>query len=100
MSLAATALAQTATGPAPASAEDLMKQVLAALEAKDQTALERFTITEAEYRKFVWPNMAARSSGGSAEKSWTMYQKANVVGITTNLNEIGGHKLHFVKVAF
>ena len=35
----------------PTTAEDLMKQVLAAFAAKDQAALEKLAVTQAEFKK-------------------------------------------------
>jgi hypothetical protein len=74
-----TLLAQSA----PTTAEDLMKQVLAAFAAKDRAALEKLAVTQAEFKKYMWPGMA--SSGSNAEKSWDMFQKTSAVGVTSNL---------------
>jgi hypothetical protein len=87
VTICGTLLAQSA----PATTEDLMKQVLAAFAAKDQAALERLAVTQAEFKKYMWPGMA--TSGSNAEKSWDMFQKTSAVGVTSNLGEFGGKRL-------
>jgi len=96
--LVASSFAQTATGPS-AALEDLVKKVLAALETKDQAALEKLAITEDEYRKFIWPGIAARTPGANEKKFYGMFEQGNVAGITSALKEFGGQKLEFVRVS-
>ena len=49
-------------GTAPASdgassPEALVKQVLVGLEARDEKTLRELVITEAEFKKYVWPHL-------------------------------------------
>ena len=42
----------------------LARQVLAAVAVKDQKALESLSIDQGEFKKFIWPTVASRVSGG------------------------------------
>jgi hypothetical protein len=87
---------------APASPDELIKQVLTALESKDQDALKQLTVTKAEFKKYLWPNIASRvvGDGMNSEKYYSMYEKTSQVGLTDRLAEFGGHKWQLVKVSF
>src|SRR5215510_7634146 len=85
------AIAQT-----PTTTDDLVKQVLAALETKSQTALEQLTISEAEYRTYIWPMMSANNPGAKLEKYFANYQKASGEGLAMALKDFGGQKYQFV----
>jgi hypothetical protein len=37
------------------SAEELFKQVLVGLEARDEQRLKQFVVNEAEFKKYLWP---------------------------------------------
>jgi hypothetical protein len=91
--LGLSASAQTAT-----TTEDLVKQVLAGLELNSHTALERLTINEAEYRKYIWPTISTNNPGARFEKYFAMYQKASNDALAAAIKEHNGQKLQFVKV--
>jgi hypothetical protein len=88
------ALAQTA-----ASTEDLIKHVLAAIETNSQTDLERLTISEAEYRKYIWPTISANNPVAKFENYYAMYRQGSIYGLTMLLKGLGGQKLQLVKVS-
>jgi hypothetical protein len=86
--------------PAPRQQlEGLVKKVLAALETKDQPALEKLAITEDGYRKYIWPGIAARTPGANEKKFYGMFEQGNSAGISSALKEFGGQKLELVKVS-
>ena len=83
------------------SQEALLKDVLAGIEAKDGQALERLTISKDDFRKHVWPSIAARvsSSNMNADSFYTMYLKSSGVGLAQTLSAIGGQKLELVRLS-
>jgi hypothetical protein len=91
------AVAQTlATDP-----DTLARQVLAALKAKDQQALETLTINAAEFKKYIWPTITTRvnSSGQmNAEKFYAIYRKSSDASLAQHLAEYGGKPYALVKV--
>jgi hypothetical protein len=94
-----TGLAQTNAG-STAGLEELMKKVLTALEAKDQSALERLAITEDGYHKYIWPGINATNTPGASEKRfYSMFQRGSAAGIASALKEFGGQKMEFVRIS-
>lgn len=103
--LVALCLAAPALCQAPASPDELIEQVLTALESKDQDALKQLAATKAEFKKYIWPDVATRVGGGdgnmNADKYYSLYyEKTNLVGLADRLTEFGGHKWHLVKLSF
>jgi hypothetical protein len=54
------------------SPEGLIKQVFAALERKDSTALQELSISQDDFKKFVWPTFTTPPTGTNAEKFYKM----------------------------
>jgi hypothetical protein len=49
------------------TADDLVKRVVSALAANDQPALSKLGIDQSEFKKYVWPTLAAQMSGSNTE---------------------------------
>ena len=100
--LAILVMAARSETPAPASADDLVRKILSGIAARDQSALEQLTITEAEFKDYVWPTIAAQAStpGMTRDKYYRMYTNSSRIGLTATLDQFGGHRLEFVKVSF
>ena len=79
-------------------AEDVLRQVLPALAANDQSTLNKLSIDQAEFTKFVWPTMVARMSNTTADKYYTTYQKVSQVGVDEARTSLVGKKWEVVKV--
>jgi len=88
-------LAQTAGKP-----EEVIRQALPALVANDQPTLNKLTIDQSEFKRYVWPRLAAQMSGSntSADKYYLTYQKVNQVGISEANTTLAGKKWEVVKV--
>jgi hypothetical protein len=87
-------------GTRPTSQEELLKQVVSGIGAKDQTGLQQLSITQEEFKKYVWPTIVMKVSGQNtnAEKFFTLYQQSSGVGLTQDLTQLGGKKLEVIKV--
>ena len=83
------------------TADDLVKRVVSALVANDQSALAKLSIDQSEFKKYVWPTLAAQMSGSNtnADKYYLTYQKVNQVGVTEATTELAGKKWEIVKVS-
>ncbi len=81
--------------------EDTLRQVLSALAANDQPALSKLSIDQGDFKKYVWPTMAAQFTGSnmSADKYFTTYQKVSQAGITETRTDLAGKKWEVVKVS-
>ncbi|MEO7652859.1 MAG: hypothetical protein ABIZ80_20550 [Bryobacteraceae bacterium] len=55
--------AATLLGRGAASADDLKKQVFAALAQKDTAALQQLSISQHEFKQFFWPTVMAVATG-------------------------------------
>ena len=93
-----TGLAQTNAG-STAGLEELMKKVLTALEAKDQSALEKLAITEDGYHKYIWPGIHANTPGTNEKRFYSMFQRGSAAGIASTSKEFGGRKMEFVRIS-
>lgn len=82
------------------SVEDVIRQAVSALAANDQPALNKLSIDQSEFKKYVWPRLAAQMSGSntSADKYYPTYQKVSQVGITEANTTLAGKKWEVVKV--
>ena len=87
--------------PGAPSQEELVRQVVAAIEAKDEKTLEQLAISKKEFKKYVWPTVAGRVSGSNmnAERFHTIYVKSSGVGLAENLSEFGGKRWEVVRVS-
>ncbi len=81
--------------------EDLMSQVLKALETKDESAMKAAAITNDEVKKFIWPAVAQNISGNgmNADKFSARYAETSGLGLSTVFADFGGHSWQLVKVA-
>lgn len=85
------------------SLESLVKQVLTGLETRDEKALHELVITEAEFKKYVWPHLQGNvNSIGHvrADQYFITYSKASDAGLADRLKALGGQKWELVKVGF
>ena len=82
------------------TAEDLLRQVVSALAANDQPALNKLSVNQSEFKKYVWPKLAFLMSGSntSSDKYYPTYQKGSQVGITEASTTLAGKKWEVVKV--
>lgn len=80
------------------SPDALVKQVFAALERKDSAALQQLSISQDDFKKFVWPTFTAPPTGTNAEKFYKMYTASSDVGIDEYLKQYGGRKVEVLKV--
>jgi len=83
-----------------ASAEDVLRQVVSALVAKDQSALNKLTVDQSEFVKFVWPVLAPRMTGMKGDKYYATYRKTSDVGIAEAAATLGSRKWTLVKSTF
>jgi hypothetical protein len=81
------------------SADETVRQAVAALAANDRAALEKLSIDEAEFRKYIWPRIAAQMSNTNADKYFPIYKRTSGVGITEANAALAGHKWQVVKVS-
>ncbi len=83
------------------SAEGFVKEVVAAIGNRDQAALGKLAIDQAEFKRYIWPSIARRVSGGNmnADKYFTVYQKSSQVGMTEGMESLGGHRWEVVKIS-
>ncbi len=81
--------------------EALARQVLVALTAKDQQALESLRIDQSEFKKYIWPTVAGRVASGqvNADTFYTVYSRSSVAALEQHLAQHGGKKLELVKVS-
>jgi len=81
--------------------EMVVQQAIAALAANDQAALEKLSIDQDEFKKYLWPTMAAQASSNmTAAKYFAIYQKTSHVGISEAVTALGGRKWEVIKVSF
>lgn len=82
------------------TAEDVLRQAVSALATNDQPALNKLSIDQSEFKKYVWPALAVQMSGSntSADKYYPTYQKVSQVGITESNTALAGKKWEVVKV--
>jgi hypothetical protein len=85
---------------APVPAEAVLREALNAIAAKDQTAIKKLSIDQAEFKKYIWPGIAAQVSGSNmnAEKYYGVYAKSSEVGVKDAGDLLGQHKWEVVKV--
>ncbi len=85
----------------PAPTETVIREALNALSAKDETAIKRLSIDQAEFKKYIWPTIAAQVSGANvnAEKYYAVYSRSSEVGVKEAGDLLGQHKWELVKVA-
>ena len=79
--------------------EEVIRQAVSALAANDQPALNKLTIGQSEFKKYVWPGLATSMTGVSADKYYPTFQKVSQVGITEASAMLAGKKWGVVKVS-
>ena len=80
------------------AAEEVIRQAVSALGSNDQPALNKLTIDQSEFTKYVWPGLATNMTGVSADKYYPTFQKVSQVGITEANATLAGKKWEVVKV--
>lgn len=83
------------------SVEDVMRQVVLALASNDQATLDKLSVDEGDFRKYVWPTMAARVYDGNstAQKYYPTYQRASRAGIAEANTALAGKRWEVVNVS-
>jgi hypothetical protein len=79
-----------------------MHQVLSALEQRDEQKLKSLTISQTEFRKFVWPSLrrtGIAKLGVNGEMFYSMVVKENNIGLGSTLKEYGGQKWSLIQVS-
>lgn len=82
-----------------ASADDLARAVVAALEAEDTTALEELWVTEAEYRTLLWDELP-ESQHLEFEFVWDLNRRNSRDGMSRALSRFGGEDFEFLRIEF
>ena len=77
--------------------EELITQVLKAVEAKDAASLKALSISDDEVKRLVWPP-AIIGNGVTADSFTSTFQRSSAAGLNTVLSEYGGKKLQLTKV--
>lgn len=103
----AAALAAACSAPPPlaetsASADDVMRQVLAALAQADRARLEALAISESEFKDHVWEHLPSARPERNLPMSYVwgdLRQKSNA-GLARALESVDGRALEFVSVRF
>jgi hypothetical protein len=85
-------------GQAPATTEDLVRQILAALEQKDEQALAKLSISEDEYRRYIWPAVSAGNPAARLDRFYQMYRQGSATGLAAAMKQLGGRKLQLVNI--
>src|SRR5205085_2097535 len=88
-------------GQSPTSPSDLMRQVVHALELRDERTLKTLAITRAEFKKFVWPSLSRTlpKLGINADTFYSTSMKESEIGLASTLSAFGGQKLEVLEVA-
>ncbi len=88
-------------GQSPTSPSDLMRQVVHALELKDERTLKNLAITKSECKRFVWPTLSRTlpKLGINADAFYSMSVKESEIGLASTVRALGGRKLEVLEVA-
>lgn len=89
----------TMIASAQSTAEDLMKNVLKAIETNDRQALKSHLVSDQDVKDFVWPSISGvlRSSMNADQYVQTNARNSDA-GLTDMLNKFGGKKWMFVNL--
>jgi hypothetical protein len=90
------------TDAAP-SLEDLGKQVLAAMERNNFSALDALRLNEQEYRTYIWPSLPIskiKEWQKQYQYVWHDVDTKNNYGLRLLLEKYGGEKFDFVSMRF
>ncbi len=100
LAVAVTAGSLPCSAQSAGSAEETMRQTVAALTGKDEAMLAKLSIDQVEFKKYMWPSLAAQMTGTNtnAAKYYVTYQKVSQVGVTEANGALGGQKWDVVKV--
>lgn len=100
LAVAVTAGSLPCSAQSAGSAEETMRQTVAALTGKDEAMLAKLSIDQVEFKKYMWPSLAAQMTGTNtnADKYYVTYQKVSQVGVTEANGALGGQKWDVVKV--
>jgi hypothetical protein len=81
---------------APKDIDILARQVLAALAAKDQTALHSLRIDRGEFKRYIWPTFAVQDAGEA--RAYAIYSQNSDAGLKNHLATFGGAKFEVIAV--
>jgi hypothetical protein len=83
------------------SVEEVIQQAVSALASNDRPALNKLSIDQSEFKKYMWPAFATQMSGSntSADKYYPTFQKVSQAGITETSAMLAGKKWELVKVS-
>jgi hypothetical protein len=94
-------------GPTPlanahTSSESLARAVLAALAARDQTALLSLAVTEQEFREHVWPELPASRPERNLPHSyvWSDLKQKSDTALRQTLAQHGGRHYALIRVIY
>ena len=84
------------------SLDDLAREFLAALAAKDEARLREISISREEFRDVIWPvQPVARADSGITEQwAWDHYVLRYETGLRRLLMDHGGKEFRLVRVGF
>ncbi len=85
---------------AAASIEDLVRQVLAAVEAEDMQGLTDLRVTEREHNELLWPEFPARDHNVQLDFAWDMLDTRSHTNQGRAIGTWRGKGLEFVAVRF
>lgn len=85
---------------AATSIEDLVRHVLAAVEAADMNGLTELRITEREHNELVWPELPARDHNVQLDFAWDMLDTRSHTNQGRAIGTWHGKGLEFVAVRF
>jgi len=106
--LALTFMAACAGTPSPefqntfATKEAAARAVLDAFWQRDPDRLTSLAVSEAEFRKYVWPQLPATQAGvgGSADYWWEDLQTRSLASMAQLLEDYGGRRLELESMTF
>ena len=85
---------------AASSIEDLVRQVLAAVEAEDMQGLTDLRVTEREHNELLWPEFPARDHNVQLDFAWDMLNTRSHTNQGRAIGTWRGKGLEFVAVRF
>jgi hypothetical protein len=85
-----------------ATPEDLADSILKALEADDQVALQRFALSEEEFRDHVWPALPSARPERNLPFSyvWGDLAQKSAASLDATMSRHGGRRYELVQVTF
>jgi hypothetical protein len=88
-------------GQSPTSPSELMRQVVHALELRNEHTLKALAITKADFKRFVWPSLSRTllRLGMNVDTFYLTTVKESESGLASTLSAWGGRKMEVIEVA-